>query len=222
VNSAFSGCDLANRLVPTAEPTTPLDHCCSETQEWYSGTSSDRNEEDDLRKGIILAIGGLALLAGCGNQGDKASNVPVKPKVQAAPYQIAFDTQAAKPNPAGVTIPAIKYTANPDVLERRTILVVRFDASAVTKNGPMMNQMIMYPVDIAGTEGTLPADYMNAADKDLSTFLGSYCVKGKIKISVALARSSLSRQAEEAEVDAKRLSDWMPIEVVFKNPHPKC
>ena len=82
--------------------------------------------------------------------------------------------------------------------------------------------MIMYPVDIAGTEGTLPADYMNAADKDLSTFLGSYCVKGKIKISVALARSSLSRQAEEAEVDAKRLSDWMPIEVVFKNPHPKC
>ena len=175
-----------------------------------------------MRKGIMLAIGGLALLAGCGNQGDKASNVPVKPKVQAAPYQIAFDTQAAKANPAGVTIPAIKYTANPDVLERRAILVVRFDASAVTKNGPMMNQMIMYPVDIAGTEGTLPADYMNAADKDLSTFLGSYCVKGKIEISVALARSSLSRQAGEAEVDAKRLSDWMPIEVVFKNPHPKC
>jgi hypothetical protein len=85
-----------------------------------------------------------------------------------------------------------------------------------------MNQMIMAPFDISGTEGTLPADYMDAADKDLSRFLGSYCVKGKIKISVALARSSLSRQAEEGDVDAKRLSDWLPVEVVFKNPHPHC
>jgi hypothetical protein len=198
------------------------DHCSSETQEWYSGTSSDRHEEEDLRTGIILAIGGLAFLAGCGNQGDKASNVPVKPKVKGPAYHIAFDTKAAKPNPAGVTIPAIKYTADPDGLEKRAVLVVRFDASAATKNEPMMNQMIMFPVDIAGTEGTLPADYMDSADKDLSRFLGTYCVKGKIKISAALARSSLSRQAGEADVDAKRLSDWLPVEVVFKNPHPKC
>jgi hypothetical protein len=175
-----------------------------------------------VRKGIILAIGGLVFLAGCGNQGDKASNVPVKPKVQGPPYHIAFDTQAVKPNPAGVTIPAIKYTADPDGVEKRAILVVRFDASAATKQGPIMNQMIMAPFDISGTEGTLPADYMDAADKDLSRFLGSYCVKGKIKISVALARSSLSRQAEEGDVDAKRLSDWLPVEVVFKNPHPHC
>ena len=88
-----------------------------------------------MRKGIILAIGGLALLAGCGNQGDKASNVPVEPKWKGAPYRIAFDTQAAKPNPAGVTIPAIKYTANPDALEKRAILVVRFDTSGATKMG---------------------------------------------------------------------------------------
>jgi hypothetical protein len=47
-------------------------------------------------------------------------------------------------------------------------------------------------------------------------------VKGKIKIAVALAQSSLSSQAEADEVDAKRLSDWLPIELVFKNPHPKC
>jgi hypothetical protein len=193
-----------------------------QTQEWYSGTSSDRNEEDDLRKGIILAIGGLALLAGCGNQGDKASNVPVTPKWKGAPYHLAFDTQAAKPNPAGVTIPAIKYTANPDALEKRASLVVRFDASADTKNEPLMNRMIMAPVDIAGAEGALPADYMDAANKDLSRFLGAYCIKGKVKISVALASSSLSSQAGDAEVDAKRLSDWTPIEVVFKNPHPKC
>ena len=176
-----------------------------------------------MRKGIIIsAIGGFALLAGCGNQGDKASNVPVTPKWKGAPYQIAFDTQAAKPNPAGVTIPAIKYTANPDALEKRAILVVRFDASAVTKHGPVMNQMIMAPVDISGTEGALPADYMNLADKELAKFLGAYCVKGKIKITVAIARSSLTNQAAEAELDAKRLSDWAPIEVVFKNPHPGC
>lgn len=175
-----------------------------------------------MRNGIILAVGGLALLAGCGNQGDKASNVPVAPKWQGAPYHIAFDTQAGKPNPAGVTIPAVKYTANPDALENRASLVVKFDTSGATKQGPMMNQMIMAPVDISGAEGTLPADYMDAADRGLSTFLGAYCIKGKVKISVAIARSSLSSQAGDAEVDAKRLSDWLPIEVAFKNPHPKC
>jgi hypothetical protein len=56
----------------------------------------------------------------------------------------------------------------------------------------------------------------------MASFLTTYCAKGKIKISAALARSSLSNQAGDAEVDSKRLSDWQPIEVVFKNPHPKC
>ena len=173
-----------------------------------------------MRKGILLAIGGLAFLAGCGNQ--QATKVQVEPKWKGAPYRIAFDTQAAKPNPVGVTIPAIKYTANPDALERRALLVVRIDTSGVTKSGPLMDQMIMPPVDVAGAEGTLPAEYMNMADKDLSRLLGAYCIKGKVKISVALARSSLPPLASDAEVDAKRMSDWMPIEVVFKNPHPKC
>jgi hypothetical protein len=40
---------------------------------------------------------------------------------------------------------------------------------------------------------------MDAADKDLSRFLGSYCIKGKIKISVALARSSLSPRPKMAK-----------------------
>jgi hypothetical protein len=164
----------------------------------------------------------LALLTGCGNQGDKATNIPVAPKWKGAPYHIAFDTQAEKPNPAGVTIPDVKYTANPDVLEKRASLVVKFDTSGATKQGPMANQMIMAPVDISGAEGALPADYMDAADAGLARFLGAYCIKGKIKISVALARSSLSSQAGDAEVDAKRLSDWLPIEVAFKNPHPGC
>jgi hypothetical protein len=175
-----------------------------------------------LRNGIILAICGLAFLAGCKNQADKASTVPVDQKWKGAPYRIAFDTQAPKPNSAGVTIPSIKFTADPESLEKRAMLVVRFDASAPGKDEPMTNQMIMPPVDIAGAEGTLPADYMDAADKDLSRFLASYCIKGKTKISVALARSSLSRQATQADVNGKRLSDWLPVEVVFKNPHPKC
>lgn len=174
-----------------------------------------------MRKSIILAIGGLALLAGCGSQGDKASNIPVTPKWKGAPYRIAFDARAAKPNPA-VVIPVVKYTANPDALETRATLVVRFDSLGATKSEPTMNKMIMAPVDIHGAEGALPADYMDAANKGLSTFLAAYCVKGKIKMSVALARSSLTSQAGDAEVNTKRLSDWLPVEVVFKNPHPKC
>jgi hypothetical protein len=171
---------------------------------------------------IATAIGGLALLAGCGSQADKAANAPAQPKWKGAPYRIAFDTQAVKPNPSGVTIPEIKYTANPDAVERRASLVVKFDTSGATKQVPMANRMIMAPVDISGAEGALPADYMAEADKGLARFLGVYCIKGKVKITVALARSSLSNQGNDAEIDAKRLSDWLPFEVTFKNPHPGC
>lgn len=173
---------------------------------------------------MMLAVGGVALLAGC-SQGNKASNIPVVPKWKGAPYRISFDTPPAKPNPSGITIPAVKYTANPDSLENRARLVVQFDSSELTKNtdnGPIMNQMVMAPIDIRGAEGALPADYMDSANKDLAKFLGAYCAKGKIKISLALARSSLSTQPKEGELDSKRLSDWLPIEIVFKNPHPKC
>ena len=85
-----------------------------------------------------------------------------------------------------------------------------------------MDQIIMAPVDISGAEGALPADYMDLANKDLGKLLGAYCIKGQVKLSVALARSSLNPQAGDAEIDQKRLSDWLPIEVVFKNPHPAC
>ncbi len=37
-----------------------------------------------------------------------------------------------------------------------------------------------------------------------------------------MAQSSLTNQAGDAEMNAKRLSDWLPIDVEFKNPHPKC
>jgi hypothetical protein len=177
-----------------------------------------------VRKGIILAIGGLALLTGC-DTGNKASNVPPEPKWKGAAYHIAFDAPPSKPNPAGITIPVVKYTANPEALETRAKLIVRFDSAQLTKNtgnGPAMNQMVGAAIDIHGAEGALPADYMDSTNKDLARFFGAYCAKGKIKIALALARSSLSSQPTDAEIDNKRLSDWLPIEVEFKNPHPKC
>lgn len=175
-----------------------------------------------MRKGIILAIGGLLLLAGCGNQGDKGAGIPVQPKWKGAPYRLAFETKAGKPNPAGITIPAVKFTANPDALETRAILVMRFAASGAADKEPVEHRMIGAPADIHGEEGTLPADYMDRASKGLAEYLGAYCIQGKVNLSVALARSSLNPQAGDAEVDAKRLSGWLPIEVVFKNPHSKC
>ncbi|MFP5210294.1 MAG: hypothetical protein ACLGRW_13475 [Acidobacteriota bacterium] len=174
-----------------------------------------------MRKGIIFAIAGLTLLAGCKSQ-QNTTNVPLKPKWQGAPYHLSFDTHPAKPNSVGITIPTIKYTANPEALESRATLVVRFDTSGIAKDRPIMNQMVMAPVDISGAEGALSADYMDATNKALSKFLEAYCIKGKVKISVLLARSSLSSQADDAEINEKSLSDWVPIELVFKNPHPKC
>jgi hypothetical protein len=192
--------------------------------EWYSGAAFHSSEEGDLKKSIVLVIGGLAFLAGCG-PGDKAANIPATPKWKGAPYRIAFDTKAAKPNPAGVALPPINYTANPEGLETRASLVVRFDASDASgkkKDQPLMDQIIVGPFDISGAEGAVPADNMDLADKGLARLLTAYCMKGKVKVTVALARSSLSPQAADAEVTSKRLSDWLPIEIAFKNPHPKC
>jgi hypothetical protein len=172
-----------------------------------------------VRKGILLAIAGLVILAGCKDQGGKAPGIQAGPKWKGAPYRLAFDTKAPK---LGVLLPAIKYTANPEMLEKRATLVVRFDSSVVKKNVSVVNQIIMPPTDIAGAEGTLSADYIEGASKDLSKLLGAYCVKGKVKVSVALTRSSLSNQAGDSEIESKALSDWAPIEVTFKNTHPGC
>ena len=174
-----------------------------------------------MKRTIILALTGILFLAGCGTPEVK-TNVPATPKWKGAPYRITFDAKAPKPNPSGLSIPTIRYTANPEMIETRGTLVLRFDSTVVAKDRPVINQMIMAPTDISGAEGALSADYMNAVDKELANLLGSYCVKGKVKISIALARSSLSMQAGEDEINNKRLSDWIPTEVVFKNPHRGC
>lgn len=172
-----------------------------------------------MKRGI-LAMGTMVFLVGCGLAGDDAAKIPVKPKWPGPPYRIAFDAKATKPNPAGVTIPSITYTGNPEALEKRATLVVRFDASGATKkDGPIANKMIMAPVDIKDPAGALPAEYMEAADQGLARIFAAYGVKGKVKLMVAIDRSSLTPQASDAEVENKRLSDWVPVEVVFKNPH---
>jgi hypothetical protein len=175
-----------------------------------------------VRKGIILAVGGLLLLAGCGNQANKGAGIPVEPKWKGAPYRIAFDTKAVKPSPTGINIPAVNFTANPDDLETRALLVVKFSASPAAGQEPAEHMMIGTAVDIHGSEGTLPEDYMDRARKGLSDYLETYCVKGKVDLSVALAKSSLDPHAGIAQADAKRLSDWLPLEIVYKNPHSKC
>ena len=173
-----------------------------------------------MKKGIILAlglaIGGAALLTGCKSQ---QYNIPIQPKWQGAPYHISFDTQATKPSPAGITIPIIKYTANPDAVERRATLVMRIEPVGAAKDRPMMNQIVMGAVDMHGAEGALPADYMEEADKGLVSLLDAYGIKGKVKVSVLLAKSSINSQPGEDEINEKRLSDWLPAELDFKKPH---
>jgi hypothetical protein len=174
-----------------------------------------------VRKGMILAFG-LVLLTGCGNQGNKSSSTTAEPKWKGAPYRLTLDTKANKPNPAAVSIPPVSYTANPDALETRAILVMRFSGPAAPDTDPVNHLMIGVPVDVRGEQGSLPADYLNQASKGLTDYLVAHCIQGNVKVSLALARSSVKPLADDAEVDAKRLSDWAPFEVVFKKPHLKC
>lgn len=186
--------------------------------------------EDDVKYTIVfaatLAVGVTAFLAGCGPQ-DKSAGIPLKPKFTGPPYHLALGAAPAKPNKSGVTIPAIKYAADAnapsDSLDKRAVLVVRIDTSSLKSKGTMtMDQVIMGAVDIPGTDGTLSADYMDATDQSLATLLEEYCVKGKVKITVALTRSTLSSTASDSEIDDKRLTDWLPVELNFRNPHPGC
>jgi len=52
--------------------------------------------------------------------------------------------------------------------------------------------------------------------------LETNCLNGKVKLNLALVRSSIKPDAGEGELNEKRLTEWMPTEVTFKNPHPKC
>lgn len=174
-----------------------------------------------MKKGIfVLLIGGLAFLAGC-NQQDTKYAIKLKPKWQGTPYHISFDAPPAKANAAGITIPVVKYTANPDMLERRACLVVRFEPSAqLTNTQTVMNQVIMGPVDIKGTDGALDPEYMAAADQALARLLDVYKIKGKVKVQVLLARPLLS-SAGESDINQNKLSDWVATDLEYKKGRGK-
>ena len=179
-------------------------------------------EEEDVRKGIFLAIGGLLLLAGCSNAGNKGAGIPIEPKWKGLPYRIAYDTKAAKPSPTGVDIPVIKFTANPEALETRALLVMKFTATGSADIDPAEPLVVGSALDIKGPEGTIPDDYMERARKGLGDYLESHCLKGKVSLSMAMARSSLNPQAGIALVDPKRLSDWLPLQITYTPKHSKC
>jgi len=181
-----------------------------------------------MKKALAFSLGAVALLVGCGPRNNN-SGIPVRPKFQGPPYHLSLAAAPAKPDKSGVTIPAIKYAADPnappDALATRAVLVVRIDTSSIpgAKDRRMMDQIIMGAGDIPGTEGALSPDYMAATGGSLATLLEEYCVKGKVHITVALTRSSLSSTAGDAEIDSKLISDWLPVDLVFKNPQPtKC
>jgi hypothetical protein len=174
-----------------------------------------------VRISIIILSGALLLLAGC-NSGNQAPTTPATPKWKGLPYRVAFDTKPVKPSPAGITLPGIKFTANPEDLETRADLVVQVDVSDVKKASDIPDMMIMAPTDISGAEGALSADYVDLTNKELAKMLAGYCMKGKVKLSVALARSTLNMASTDDQINAKRLSDWVPIVLDFKNPHGKC
>lgn len=175
-----------------------------------------------MRKAILLAMGAVLFLAGCGPSSKQSPGIPVGPKWKGPPYRLAFDTQAPKPDPSGVTLPLIKFTANPDALERRATLVVRYDSSGVKTDQLVINQIVLAPFDISGAGGALSADTMGIADKGLAHLFTTYCLKGKVNVSVLLARSSLNPNPTDSDIDYARLSDWLSTDVVFKNPHPGC
>lgn len=174
-----------------------------------------------MKKSIVFLAGALLLLSGC-NSGNQASTTPQTPKWKGPPYRVAFDTKPVKPNPAGITLPGIKFTANPEDVETRADLVILVDTSGVKQATSAPDMMIMAPTDISGSEGTIPADYVALTSTQLSKMLEGYCMKGKVKLSVALAKSSLNMMSTDDQINDKRLSDWAPIELNFKNPHPKC
>jgi hypothetical protein len=172
-----------------------------------------------VRKAILLAISGVLLLAGCSNQDKKTAGIPVEPKWKGPAYRLAFDTKAPRPDPSGVTLPTIKWTANPEELETRAVLVVRYDSSGVKSDKLVVDQVILGATDIKGAEGQLSDDYISLADKGLAQLLNIYGVKGKVKVQAILTRSSISPSAGPDEINNRKLSDWITTEIEFKGGH---
>jgi hypothetical protein len=176
-------------------------------------------EDTDLKKAMLLAMGAVLLLAGCDTKKDVG--IPVGPKWKGPAYRLAWDTKAPTPDPSGLTLPGIKYTANPEALETRAVLVVRYDSSKVKSENLVVDQVILGATDIKGAEGQLRSDYIALGDQGLSHLLGIYKVTGKVTVKAILVRSSISPSAGPDEINNKKLSDWISTEVEFKGGHKK-
>lgn len=81
------------------------------------------------------------------------------------------------------------------------------DSSECTADQPGKDRFISTAFDIPGTGGTLPVYYLVTVDQGLAKLLGDRCMKGKVKVSVALVRSTIRPDPDETEINAKRLSD---------------
>ncbi|MDE3201865.1 MAG: hypothetical protein KGN79_13200 [Acidobacteriota bacterium] len=175
-----------------------------------------------MKKAVLLVLSGLLLVAGCNSGSNKSAGIPVKPKWKGPAYHIAFGDKQAKPDKSGVTLPNVTWDANPDAVERRATLVVRFDSSGVKTDKLIVNQVVLAPFDISGTKGSLPADALKYADEGLAHLLTSYCVNGKVKVQIRLEKSSLSPQPSDEGINDNALSDWLSTEIDFKNPKKHC
>lgn len=173
-----------------------------------------------MNKAILVAMGALLFLSGCEAGSKDAPGIPVN-KWKGPAYRLAFDAKTPKPNASGVTLPAIDFTANPDALERRATLVVRYDSSGVKTDKLVINQIVLAPFDIAGDNGSLSPDTLDIADKGLAHLFATYCVKGKVNVSVLLSRSSLNPNPTDSDIDYGKLSDWQSTQVDFKG-RPGC
>lgn len=170
-----------------------------------------------MKRAILCAMGVVFILAGCDTKSDPG--IPVGPKWKGPAYRLAFDTKTPKPDPSGLSMPGIKWTANPDALETRVVLVARYDSSGVKSDKLIVNQVILGATDIKGPDGQLSDDTISQADKGLAQLLNIYKVAGKVKVQALLARSSLSPSAGPDEITNKALSDWISTEVDFKAGH---
>ena len=170
-----------------------------------------------MRKAIISAIAATVLLAGC-----QAPQTPPKPKWEGAPYRLTLGAQPTKSNPAGVTLPPIYYTANPEAVRRRINLVMRIDTTGLKNPGKAPDEILMKTTDISGPRGELSASYLDDSSAALAKLLSVYCLKGNVTVKIALVDSIIMITATDAQVDNHRLTDWQPIVLVFKNPHPRC
>lgn len=170
-----------------------------------------------MKKAILSSLIALAFLAGC-----QTGKKPAPAKWEGPPYRLTISAQPVQASSAGITLPPIYYKANPEAIQTRANLVMRVDTSGVKRPGKITDQLLLMPTDISGTQGSLSNTYLTTASGELTKMLTAYCMKGKIKVNIALVKSSIMMSATNAQVDSRRLSDWQVIEVDFKNPNPRC